>query len=129
MGKTKTPEGAIKSAIMEYLFMLKHCMVWVNASVGIYDPVRKTFRKNNSKYQRNGVPDILGIYRGVPLAIEVKTKSGKVSKDQHKFLDEFQAHGGLAFVARSVDEVVLQLKSFDLVLKNRAQNDTSSSDK
>lgn len=60
-----------------------------------------------------GVSDILGILPagigGGPgrfLAIEVKTKTGKVSPDQVKFLERVNQFGGLGFVARSVDEVI-----------------------
>ena len=34
-----------------------------------------------------GVPDIIGILRGRMLGIEVKTKRGKVSEHQQKFID------------------------------------------
>ena len=40
------------------------------------------------------------------LAIEVKTKTGKVSPDQVKFLNRVNESGGLGFVARSVDDVI-----------------------
>lgn len=39
------------------------------------------------------------------LAIEVKAAKGKVSPHQQLFLDEIRARGGVAFVARAIDEV------------------------
>lgn len=53
-----------------------------------------------------GVPDILGIYQGKMLGIEVKTKNGKPSDHQKRFIDMINREGGLAFVARSVDDVI-----------------------
>lgn len=53
-----------------------------------------------------GCPDILGMLRGGRLlAIEVKTTSGRVSEAQAAFLEAVSAHGGLSFVARSVDDL------------------------
>ena len=53
-----------------------------------------------------GCPDILGMLRGGRLlAIEVKTTSGRVSEAQAAFLEAVSAHGGLSFVARSVEDL------------------------
>ena len=58
-----------------------------------------------------GVSDILGILKdGRFLAIEVKSAKGRISPHQQLFLNEITARGGLAFVAKSVEEVVAQLK-------------------
>ncbi len=58
-----------------------------------------------------GISDILGIYKGKPLAIEVKTMKGKPSESQLAFLARFQSEGGIAFIARSVDDVIEGLKN------------------
>ena len=50
------------------------------------------------------------------LAIEVKTKTGKVSLDQAKFLKLVNESGGLGFVARSVDDVIDTLGVLDRFL-------------
>ena len=52
-----------------------------------------------------GVADILGIYKGKPLAIEVKTEKGKLSTNQALFLEQFRAEGGIAIIARSVSDI------------------------
>jgi penicillin-binding protein-related factor A (putative recombinase) len=100
-----TPEGQIKKAICEYLSTRRDCFFWVNESVGIFDPRRGIYRKKNSPYQKKGVADILGIYDGVPIAIEVKSKTGRLSPDQSKFLSDFTNAGGIVCVARSIDDV------------------------
>ena len=56
-----------------------------------------------------GISDILGIWEGKFMAIEVKTKIGRVSEHQVKFIDSVNDAGGLAFVARSVDDVIDKL--------------------
>ena len=57
-----------------------------------------------------GCPDILGIYKGKFLGIEVKTKSGKLSERQALFIEQINLEGGIAFVARSVDDVIKELE-------------------
>lgn len=91
-------------------------LFWVNESVGIFDPKRGIFRKKNSPYARKGVSDILGIWDGQPLAIEVKSAKGRLSPEQKTFIDDFSARGGIAFVAKSVDEVAAQFKARSLVI-------------
>jgi hypothetical protein len=39
------------------------------------------------------------------LAIEIKSPTGRVSRHQQHFIDEIAARGGVAFVARSLEEV------------------------
>ena len=55
-----------------------------------------------------GIPDRIAIepVTGRFIAIEVKTKTGVVSEWQRKFLDQVEASGGIAIIARSVDEVI-----------------------
>ena len=110
-----TPEGLIKRAICDYLSTKKDVFFWVNESVGIFDPRRKIFLKKNSKYQIKGVSDILGIWEGQPIAIEVKSEKGRVSPDQKIFLERFKKEGGIAFVARSVEDAmkVFEVKAGD----------------
>jgi len=57
-----------------------------------------------------GIPDIVGIYRGRFLGIEIKTKTGKLSIMQKVVIDEINANCGIAFVARSVDDVIQKLR-------------------
>ena len=54
-----------------------------------------------------GCPDVLGQLRtGEVLAIECKRPSGTVSPEQAAFLRCVQANGGVAVVARSVDDLL-----------------------
>jgi VRR-NUC domain len=99
-----TPEGRIKNEILSWL-KSRQIFAWPNDSVGIFDPQKKIFRKRHSQYHLKGVSDILGIYNGKPLAIEVKSKTGRLSPEQREFLDLFNNLGGIGIVARSVEDV------------------------
>lgn len=66
-----------------------------------------------------GVADILGIYQGKLLAIEVKTVNGKVSDRQDAFIDQVNLRGGIGFVARSPDDVIEKLGLQDRFLFNQ----------
>lgn len=100
----KQTEKQIENAILDYLTLLPGTY-WKNNSTGVFDPTKKVFRKS-PKYHRNGVSDILGIDAdGRFVAIEVKTPKGRLSENQKLFLDDINHFGGIAFVARSVDDV------------------------
>lgn len=64
-----------------------------------------------------GVPDILACYKGVFLAIEVKTGVYKVSALQEANLRLIADAGGLAICARSTDHVLEALAKIDLALE------------
>lgn len=100
------PEQQIKNAILDYLALLKGCVYWVTDSVGIWDPVKKIYRKRNSKHHRPGVSDIIACYRGSLVAIEVKSRRGRLTDEQRLFLNQVAAAGGISIVARSVDDVM-----------------------
>jgi len=57
-----------------------------------------------------GISDILGVYQGRMLCIEVKKPGGRVSPEQRAFLDRVNDEGGIGFVAYSVDDVVERLE-------------------
>ena len=53
-----------------------------------------------------GIPDIIGCFKGRMIGIEVKSQKGTVSEYQKAFIDRINQAGGLAFVARSLDDVI-----------------------
>ncbi len=108
-----TPENRIKYTICAWLRVHK-CFFWGHDNVGIYDPKIKRFRANHNPYRLRGVSDILGIWRGRFLAIEVKTHKGIVSPFQEAFLDNVKLNGGIAIIARSVDDVRVLLEVGEL---------------
>lgn len=72
----------------------------------MYDSSKGYYRALTGLANARGMPDLIGILPdGRFLAIEVKTAKGKVSDEQFKVIDEINQAGGLAFVARSLDDV------------------------
>src|SRR5271154_1005157 len=69
------------------------------------------WRVGSSPYQRSGCPDIMGVYRGFPIGIEVKTPEAYMKKDlgrtanQVLFMKRLEDNGALVISACSVDQV------------------------
>lgn len=106
MASKLIPEKSIENSILHWLNM-SGIFAWKNQSVGIFDPVKKIYRKSNNPFHIKGVSDVLGILPdGKLLAIEVKSKTGKASPEQLEFIEKIKKSGGVAFVARSLDEVI-----------------------
>jgi hypothetical protein len=62
------------------------------------------------RFSWRGAPDLIGQLKdGRILCVEVKRPSGRLRPDQHAFLNTVRQQGGVAFVARSVDDVKEQL--------------------
>ncbi|MDE2022406.1 MAG: VRR-NUC domain-containing protein, partial [Patescibacteria group bacterium] len=65
---------------------------------------------NHVRFGFPGSPDIHGMLKnGRALYVECKRRDTKPTPDQQAFLDRVNRHGGLAFVARSIDDVLLAL--------------------
>jgi hypothetical protein len=100
-------ENQVKNDILDFLnFYSMHVDFWRQNNGGVYDPKTKCFRKK-SKYERNGVADILGFFKnsGRFLAIEVKMPGRGPSKDQLSFLNSINDAGGVAFIAHGIEDV------------------------
>ncbi len=98
-------EKEIENLILDYL-SYRPGYYWKNQSVGIYDPTKRKFRKSNNRHHVLGVADILGVKSdGQFVAIEVKTKKGRLSENQKAYLQKVADNGGLSFVARSIEDV------------------------
>lgn len=104
------PEKRIENEILAWLRMINVFSFKVDRQ-GTFDPIRRVHRKNHNPYKIRGVSDVLGcLPNGRMLAIEVKTSTGRLSPHQRLFIDRVNLNGGLAFVARSLDDVKEKLK-------------------
>lgn len=91
-------EDQIKHAILDYIRMFpRKGFAWSQYNGAVYDLKRKCFRVR-SKYSRKGVPDINGIWCGLPLYIEVKRPGGVTSPEQKEFIQQALEHDAIAFV-------------------------------
>ena len=52
-----------------------------------------------------GTADLIGVYRGRAIAIEVKTKTGRMQKSQVEWSERWKAAGGIYLVARDIHDV------------------------
>jgi hypothetical protein len=84
--------------------------VWRQNNGGVYDPVKKVFRRNSST---PGVSDIIGFHKktGVFVAVEIKAGKDKLSPYQERFLADVKKAGGVAMVVRNMDDVEALYKS------------------
>ena len=95
-------ETDIQRTILEFLKLIK-VPAWRN----------NTGRRGHVTYGLcTGSSDIIGIYRGKFLAIEVKVPGKHAEPDQKEFLNIVTGAGGIGFVAHSVDEVREKLISY-----------------
>ena len=118
-------EKQIENQILTYL-RNRRVFVWKNQSVGVFDQKKNIFRRSNNPHHIDNVSDILGLYEGRLLAIEVKRpslskKTGqfiyrtqeelvkKASLGQVSFIDQINKSGGCAFLADSLDVVKEQM--------------------
>lgn len=108
----KETEKDIENSILATFQTVKGCKAWKNQSVGIYDPTRQSFRRR-SRFQIKGVSDILGIYKGKMICLEVKTKKGRLSPEQKQFLEEMEAMGAFTACVRSIPEALAVLGRVD----------------
>ena len=69
---------------------------WRAQSAGVYDRRIQSYRTAPKK----GVADVLGIFRGKFLAIEIKIGKDRLSDVQEGFLKNVEHAGGLTFVAK-----------------------------
>lgn len=99
----KTPEGIIKNGVLCFLRGVSGGVFWNSPSAGVFDPTKGRFRKTAG---RKGVADILGCFKGHFIAIEVKTKKGKLTDHQISFLKDVAKSGGYACVVRSVEDAI-----------------------
>jgi hypothetical protein len=58
----------------------------------------------------NGVADLIGVYRGRGVAIEVKAGQDKLTDKQVKFLKRWREAGGIGIEARDVKSVADELE-------------------
>ena len=58
----------------------------------------------------NITPEMVGSVMAVFVACEVKTETGKLTEEQKNFIDVINRAGGIAFMARSDQEAVANLR-------------------
>lgn len=101
--KLVVKEKVIERGIIAWLKLMKVFAFKVENGA-VFDQKRGAFRFNSSTRTR-GIPDIIALHESVAYAIEVKSATGRLSVHQKAFLADWQSSGGVAVVARSIDDV------------------------
>lgn len=104
----RVPESAILSQIMQYLYYINGGYFWRQNTGAM--PIDREGQPR--RYFRAGTPgcsDIVGVYKGRFIACEVKASDGRLSELQERFMDRVREAGGIAFVARDVQDVIDEL--------------------
>lgn len=100
-------ESEIQSAIIDYLKILENkgkLFFHRSNNNTVYDPVGKRFR-SLAKGQKRGFPDIIVLFNGKCIGIEVKTDTGRQSIAQKDIEKQFKENGGEYYIVRGVEEV------------------------
>lgn len=105
----KILEKDIKDQMMDWLAYQKKTFVWIQ-NQGSYYTGEGRSRHGFKATSVSGVSDILGVWQGYPLAIEVKRPKEKPTQLQTEFLDNFARAGGIAICAHSLEELQRSLK-------------------
>lgn len=103
--KLQQTEKEIEMCILNYLDKAKVGFFYKTNTIGVFDPIRKVFRKPKNKYLINGVADITGIINGQFVAFEVKSEKGKQAPAQFEFQKNIEKQRGKYAVVRSIEEV------------------------
>ena len=129
-------EAEIQKAIMQYLATRKDVVFWRQNSGSFVAPVIRAIagvlerfglgrrkiaimaavKKAAGHYKCtsvSGIPDITAIYRGVYVGLEVKTKTGRLTKDQKVMHELMHKRGVKVVIVRSVQEVMKVLADVD----------------
>ena len=105
-------EHDIQSAILDYLSRCSKVAFAYRQNTGQTKYEDDHGKTRWVRYGWVGCSDILGMLtNGRFLAIECKSRTGRLSPEQSAFLDAVNAGGGLGIVARSVDDVIQAIRN------------------
>ena len=97
-----TKETLVENEIFDWLWTiegLKCFKVYNGATKG-------TKKRGGYRKKPNGIPDIIGCFRGRFFCIEVQAEKNKPSEDQEILISEILDCGGVAFWANSLENCI-----------------------
>lgn len=97
-------EAEVQNAVCEYLER-KRRFFWRQNTTGLYDPIKKSFRKM-PKYAMKGVADVIVITDGgYAVFLEIKRQGEKLRPEQKVFQELCNKVGAEYHVITSVDQL------------------------
>lgn len=104
--KYKREESQLVKACIQYLTLKGYLPIRNNSGMIILNENKKRAIKMGTP----GSPDIIACEPGGKfVAIECKSKTGRISKAQINFLNKVKQLGGKSFVIKSIDELITLL--------------------
>lgn len=97
-------EIEIQHTVCEYLQRKKHFFSRIN-NIPVFDQKRKVYRAL-PKYTRKGFPDILVLWNGFPVFLEIKAPKGKQSPEQKEFQADCEKQAIEYHIIKSLDDVI-----------------------
>jgi hypothetical protein len=71
-----------------------------------------------------GTADLIGVYRGIPVAFEVKTATGRQSKSQEEWSFRWRVAGGVYEIVRGYEDALRTLNDIDRQIEVRSLHGT-----
>ncbi len=135
-GRRDATEAEIQKSIMMYLARRKNVVFWRQNSGSFVAPVLRAIAAVLTKFglgarknaimaavkkaaghykctSESGIPDITLIYHGIYIGLEVKTKTGRPTKDQVKMHERMHKNGAKVFIVRSISDVQVIMADVD----------------
>ena len=94
-------EKKIENDIKKYLKAVRGLFFW---------------KEHGGMYGTSGIPDLIACYKGVFIALEVKSEKGKLTPLQKATLEKIKKSGGYARVVRSVYDTMKCIDEIDKTL-------------
>ncbi len=108
-------EAQIELSVCHWL-RVRGIFFWKQPQSGFFDSRVKRFRKQASPYAMNGCPDIICIYNGLFVGLELKSPKGKQSDSQLEFQRRVEAANGVYEVVRSIEDAAAVFQRLDRIL-------------
>ena len=89
----------LTNEVINYIYVAGG-FAWRASSVGVFDTKRMHFRAAAKK----GVSDILSIYKGRLIAVEIKIGTDSLSDEQKGFMKNIQHYGGFSIIASTLEQ-------------------------
>lgn len=97
-------EKQLEHLILDWLVAQDKCFAVKLNNVGIYNKRKGCYMMPNNRHIHRGLPDILGVFDGRFLAVEVKFGKNKPSEHQTRFIKRVQEANGVAFWCNSFSD-------------------------
>jgi hypothetical protein len=109
--KYLTEEDRLHIGLLDYIrLQYPKALVHHSANEGKRSPFERY--KIKKLGLKKGFPDLIIIYNGRNLALELKTEKGKPSEDQEAWINGLQAHGWTGYIAYGFDEAKQAIDKF-----------------